>query len=353
MATVYIDKQTHNWKLKARVNGKDKRITLRKVRTGETNAVKPPDVLAIAKRHGADFSSKKPGSTASPNPDSMMEFMKWFGVEYPKNKAAGTSVKMERVLRYFRQYLKGDCPVASIASDQIGAWAESRLADPRVGGTTVKSDLIYLSALFKAAVDREIIVSNPVRPVLKDYRKAYPAKEDLKYLTDAEIKAFLRDLDAAVAAGKFSRDYADLYKIMLSSGMRVSAAVNLRWEWITPDWLVNVPPTTDAIPTKTRAGYTAAIAPRGRQVLASRKALGASGRVFPGLTADSAYWRLKRAFKINPHKLRHSFATSLVDSGIPIQTIGACLGQRDLKTTQIYARVRDSAKQAAVASLAF
>jgi len=45
-----IDRQTNNWK-KAKVDNKDKRIKLRKALPGETNAVKPPDVLALAETY--------------------------------------------------------------------------------------------------------------------------------------------------------------------------------------------------------------------------------------------------------------------------------------------------------------
>lgn len=360
MASIYIDRQSGNWKLKVKVDGRDKRISLRKAHAGEHNGVKPPDVLALARKHDASFRSEKRASTppkptpSTPNPDSILEFMDWFGMDYPKHKASGTAVKMERILRFFRQHLQGkDCPVAAITADTVRAWAESRLADPRVSGQTIKSDLIYLSALFKQALEREFITRNPVSRVLKEYKKAYPAKETIKYLTDSEIKAFLAELDGMVDAGTLALDYADLFKVMLATGMRVSAAVNLCWDWITPDWTIKVPATTDAIPTKTKTGYTAAIADLGREVLSRRQLNGATGRVFPGITDDSAYWRLRRRFNIHPHQLRHSFATSLVSANTPIQTIGGCLGQRDLKTTMIYAKVLDQTKIAAVAALPF
>lgn len=45
--------------------------------------------------------------------------------------------------------------------------------------------------------------------------------------------------------------------------------------------------------------------------------------------------------KVSPHRLRHTFATQLVNVGCPITTIQRLLGHRRLGSTMVYARVHD------------
>ena len=55
--------------------------------------------------------------------------------------------------------------------------------------------------------------------------------------------------------------------------------------------------------------------------------------------------------KITFHCARHSFAVMMLDIGTDIYTVSKLLGHRELSTTQIYAKVLDKNKQAAVSAI--
>lgn len=54
---------------------------------------------------------------------------------------------------------------------------------------------------------------------------------------------------------------------------------------------------------------------------------------------------------ISFHCGRHTFAVMMLDLGTDIYTVSKLLGHRELSTTQIYAKVLDKNKQAAVARI--
>lgn len=362
------DRTTGYWTLKTRnAEGKDKRVKLREVRNGEPNKPIPPDVVALAASQGGSVFAPKAIPTSTSN-STLVGFVESHFADYRQHKAAGSAKRLRGILDHFLRFADsaGVRAVESVTEDTIKAFFTWRLqqVDERlrikIQPQTALSELELLSGVFTAAKRKKVIAENPVSEVVRQLRPCYPRPETPKYLDEDAIKEFLAALDRGVSVGLIPRDYADLAIVMLNTGMRVEAAVQIRHEWINyKNWTVAIPPEWD----KAKTGYTTGVAHGGRHVLHRRReASGGQGRVFPeSVNQKMSYWylrRLCREYGVNApgsynHMLRHSIATTMVDKGVPIQVIGGILGHKNLKTTQRYAKVRDQAKIKAMETVAF
>jgi len=80
----------------------------------------------------------------------------------------------------------------------------------------------------------------------------------------------------------------------------------------------------------------------------SGKQGGTAIRPVPHSTVQGALRRTVKKLKIgknvHPHTFRHSYATHLIEAGVPIQHVQACLGHRSLVTTMIYLHVTENGR---------
>jgi len=147
---------------------------------------------------------------------------------------------------------------------------------------------------------------------------------------------------------------AAILEIIYSGGLRISEAVGLDFGDL--DLLAR----TFVVRGKGKKERLCALGPPAlqalRDYLAEREHMGLGGRREPGalfrnrlggrLTARSVQRGLKNYLReaglpidTTPHKLRHSFATHLLDAGADLRSVQELLGHSSLSTTQIYTHV--------------
>lgn len=172
-------------------------------------------------------------------------------------------------------------------------------------------------------------------------------------LKEAEVEA-LRDQCTQSATGLRNRA---LIELMLSAGLRVSEAVELMPGDI--DWKRGEIRVNDGKGEKDRIVPVDSTTLAHLQAWSSkREALGINGhqpflvgiRTLEGMTTRNAYAIINKQAElagieqsVNPHMLRHTYATRLLDDGYTIREVQQLLGHADVSTTMIYTHVNPAA----------
>jgi len=166
-------------------------------------------------------------------------------------------------------------------------------------------------------------------------------------LGQGEIEQLLLRPDVNTPRG--ARDAA-MMEVLYSTGLRVSELCKLALADIGPGHLrtVGKGSKTRVVPLGERA--QAAI---GRYVVEARPTL-LGGKQSPSLFVThhgramtrqgfhkllAAYGRAVGIADLHPHRLRHSFATHLLDHGADLRAVQTMLGHADVSTTEIYTHV--------------
>lgn len=213
--------------------------------------------------------------------------------------------------------------------------------------TTLRNHFSALKGLFHFAQQRKICGSNPFANLtLPKLEKSLP-----KFLSEKQTKSLLQssNFDAASHSKTEFFQFRDLLilKILYAGGLRVSELVSLDYSDID---------FTKATLRVSGKGGKERIAPIGSSVMqdiiffrdnlckiSSRNSPILINRAGKRLSVRSVQLILKKKLRqaglpddISPHKVRHSYATHLLDRGADLRAVQDLLGHASLSTTQIY-----------------
>lgn len=231
------------------------------------------------------------------------------------------------------------------------------LVDAGLSARSQARVLVAARGLFKFLRRENRIPVDPTRGVtLPKFATRLP-----QLLSRSEIDALLTAPGVETPLGL--RDTA-LLEFMYATGCRISEALDLRCDQLHLDQgvarVIGKGSKQRVVPVGDMALVAmAAWLEHGRPQLCRGKSPQSLPWVFLSsrgqrLRRQSAWVRLRKHAAaagidraISPHKLRHSFATHLLEGGADLRSVQALLGHADISTTQVYTHVSDSHVRAA------
>ncbi len=276
-------------------------------------------------------------------------FLSYLRVE--KGLAHNTILAYGRDLRKFNAFLakRHKQSIEQVNREDIIDFLSS-LYKEKLDSRSVARHLVSLRSLFKFAMMEELVPLDPTENLESPKtRKSLPT-----YLRVDEIDRILAAPDLSTSVGL--RDRAML-EVLYSSGLRVSELLNLR--------LSDVDMRIGCVRCIGK-GNKERLVPIGRKAIAAVEQYLAGSRpkfARPGsppphnqilfLTrigrrlSRITIWKIMHDYgvklglrgRLTPHKLRHSFATHLLERGADLRSVQLMLGHADISTTQIYTHV--------------
>jgi integrase len=261
------------------------------------------------------------------------------------NRTGSNKDGWDSALYYLRNFTGGRLNLSDLTPKKCRDFraymmnAESqRNGEPLAINSTVSYFNKFKAALKQAYKDG--LISTDLNAKVESIR---PEETRREYLTLAELQTLAQTELPALPVLK----QAALFSVL--TGLRYSDIEALTWEQIRHD-----PANGYMIAFRQEKTEGVEYMPVSEQaVLLLGNRLGDSQPVLPGLMY-SAHWNkvLKQWVKsagitkpITFHSFRHTYATLQLSLGTDIYTVSKMLGHRELKTTQIYAKIVDQSKR--------
>jgi integrase/recombinase XerC len=267
-------------------------------------------------------------------------------LEVERNASPRTVIAYRHALAKFKQF--GD--------DKI-SWAECTAQHFRgflldcmkkgMARSYVRLTFAALRSFYKYLVEREGLRDNPLKEVLlPKMEKKLPIVLSVSQVDELLTAPNRTERQGQAPPWAAARDAA-MMELFYSSGLRLSELVTLN--------VGDVDTFSETVRVLGK-GRKERIVPVGEPALRAieqyrRQANVQSGPLFLSklrkrMSSRSIWLMLKKhlsqtsiQLRVSPHKLRHSFATHLLDNGADLRSVQTLLGHANLSTTQIYTHV--------------
>lgn len=267
-----------------------------------------------------------------------------FQLEVEKNASARTIRNYAHALRQFRAGTTR--PWTACAADDFRAHLFA-LMKAGAARATVRLRFAALRAFFRFLAERHGLRDNPLHAVLlPKAEKKLPVVLTEKQVAELLAAPLTAPRPRQAPAWLAARDAAIL-ELFYSSGIRVAELAALA--------VADLDPFTESVRVLGK-GRKERVCPVGAPALAAveryrRAAAVHAGPLFVSKgrrrLAAANIWEMLKKYQrqagipvaVSPHKLRHSFATHLLDRGADLRSVQELLGHASLSTTQVYTHV--------------
>ncbi len=234
--------------------------------------------------------------------------------------------------------------VQDISREDVEAFIAFLANQGGLSARSLAATVVALRQFFRHATASGVLARDPMEDIeIPRFRRRLPV-----VLSESEVEALLETPPDDSPVGL--RDRAIL-ELLYGSGLRISETLALEVHQVNlvrgkgdKERVVPISdPAREAVLAYLRDGRPALM--RGRRGLGRSDPLFVTGRGRP-LTRQGFYKNLRKygiqahlARRVSPHKLRHSFATHLVNRGADLRAIQEMLGHADISTTEVYTHV--------------
>jgi site-specific recombinase XerD len=289
--------------------------------------------------------SAKPKNPAPPPAADPLvaEFLRYLEIE--RNTSPRTIINYRHALSRFREVVASPGWL-ELNPDHFRRYlfqtGKNGLARP-----TIRLHFAALRTFYRFLAERHGLAENPLKQVLlPKLQRKLPVILTGKQI-DELLTAPLRVEKEAQAPEWMPLRDAAVMELFYSSGLRLAELVRLE--------VRDLDPYTESVRVFGK-GRKERVVPVGAPALLAIQKYRQAARIEAGplflsklrkRMSPVAIWHLIRRYlrhtsipvNISPHKLRHSFATHLLDAGADIRGVQELLGHKSLNTTQVYTHV--------------
>lgn len=267
------------------------------------------------------------------------EFFKRVGVNREKNTAIQYENSLNHLTRFIRKkYNVSDVPFSKLDLSFIEACDFYLRVELKLKSNTILGIVRHIRKMIKLAIAEGIIYHDP----FDGYAPEHP-KAEQKYLTREELDRLMKtQLDHP--SRYLTRD---MFLFSVFTGLAYRDVCNL-----TPKHIVRADDGVLWIRTtrqKTGTPCDIPLLELPKQIIEKYEGTAKDGKLLPMLSCGRLNKNLKVIAKLCNidrkliyHAGRHTYATEIcLSQGVPIESVSRMLGHRDLRSTQIYAKITE------------